>query len=511
MPVEAPALAAGLSLCALIAGWSGSDLPAHVFRADLVARYGLALWNDQWYGGHYLPAYGLSPLLGAAFGVRLVGLVACVAATACFSLLARRRFGSAGRLAAILFAVAAVPDVIVGRMAFGVGLAAALGSLAALQSGHRRLAVAAALATPLASPLAAAFLGLAAATGAAVTRSRQTAVIACCALVPAALLAALFPEGGSEPFARLALLLAGIAAAALAAWIPSRERTLRVGAVVYALVCLVSFAVPSPLGGNVVRLAMTVGAPLILFALWRRGRAVAVAAAVLVLAWQWAPAFNAIGSSASDPARSAAYFAPLLRFIGEQRTPARIEIPFTRTHWEAAYVAPNVPLARGWERQLDVRYDPLFYRPQLTAARYHAWLRRMAVGYVALPDLPLDSSAKAEAAVIAGSPKYLRLVHSDAHWRVWRVVDARPLVQGPARVARMTPQSVTLVAPAPALVVLRVHYTRLWSLTEGAGCVLPAAGGWTAVRIAHAGELRLEVASSPLRLLGGGGARCASP
>ena len=41
--------------------------------------------------------------------------------------------------------------------------------------------------------------------------------------------------------------------------------------------------------------------------------------------------------------------------------PFRVEIPFTANHWEARWVAPAVPLARGWERQLDGKRNPLFY------------------------------------------------------------------------------------------------------------------------------------------------------
>ncbi len=35
----------------------------------------------------------------------------------------------------------------------------------------------------------------------------------------------------------------------------------------------------------------------------------------------------------------------------------RVEVPLTRSHWEAALLAPRVSLARGWEKQLDSRFD----------------------------------------------------------------------------------------------------------------------------------------------------------
>ena len=56
--------------------------------------------------------------------------------------------------------------------------------------------------------------------------------------------------------------------------------------------------------------------------------------------------------------------------MADEIVPFRIEIPFTRFHWETYVVAPRYPLARGWERQLDIKDNPLFYSGPLTAATY---------------------------------------------------------------------------------------------------------------------------------------------
>ena len=58
-------------------------------------------------------------------------------------------------------------------------------------------------------------------------------------------------------------------------------------------------------------------------------------------------------------------------------------------------MAPSVALARGWERQLDRKANAVFYEGELTAERYHAWLRDTAVSHVALPDAPLDPTRRA--------------------------------------------------------------------------------------------------------------------
>ena len=87
----------------------------------------------------------------------------------------------------------------------------------------------------------------------------------------------------------------------------------------------------------------------------------------------------------------------------------------TVDHWEARWVAPHVMLARGWERQLDRGRNGLFYEKAaepLNALTYRRWLDEQAVSYVALPDSPLDYSAKREAALVrnpaSGTGAYLR-------------------------------------------------------------------------------------------------------
>src|SRR5439155_25236868 len=112
-----------------------------------------------------------------------------------------------------------------------------------------------------------------------------------------------------------------------------------------------------------------------------------------------------------DPAIHASYYQPLLRFLDSANdgTPFRVEIPFTANHWESARVAPHYPLARGWERQLDKKYNALFYTARLDPARYRRWLDANAVRYVAVPDARLDGSAVQEAALVgSGRLRWLR-------------------------------------------------------------------------------------------------------
>ena len=68
----------------------------------------------------------------------------------------------------------------------------------------------------------------------------------------------------------------------------------------------------------------------------------------------------------------------------------RVQVPPTKNRWEAAYVAREHPIARGWLRQLESDDFDLFTDGRLTAAAYREWLDGHAVGYVAVPDAPRD-------------------------------------------------------------------------------------------------------------------------
>ena len=122
----------------------------------------------------------------------------------------------------------------------------------------------------------------------------------------------------------------------------------------------------------------------------------------------------------------------MLSYLTENQVPlGRVEIPFTRDHWEAKYVAEKVPLARGWDRQIDLSRNAVLYAP-LTAASYHTWLYENAVRFVALPDAPLDQGGQAEKALLKHPPSYLRSVYTDNQWHIWAVVGAAPLASGAA-------------------------------------------------------------------------------
>ncbi len=494
-PIVVAALGA---LAYLLVDPPSADLAAQEYRAGLVRDGGLGIWDNGWYAGHHTPAYSvLFPPLGALLGVKLAGALAAVAATALFARLAARRWPGGPALAAGLwFALATVATLMTGRLTFLLGAALGLAALLALAHGRRAGAAALAVATTLASPVAGLFLALAAvAWGLAAPGRRATgALLAAAALAPAVALGALFPEGGSEPFVASAFWPALAAIVAVALLLPARERALQIGAGLYALACIAAFAFATPLGGNVTRLGALVAGPVVLGAVGGRRRPALLVALALPLAyWQLYPAVRDVARAAGDPAVAAAYHAPLLHFLEGRPGTFRVEIPFTENHWEAARVAPRVPLARGWERQLDRRYARLFYDGSLNAATYRAWLDDNAVAYVALPDARLDYAARDEARLVARGLPYLRPAWSDAHWRVFAVRAPAPMAAGPARgPVTLTTGGFELQARGRGTALVRVRHSRWWRVTAGGACVRNGPGGMTELRVTRPGTVRVQ-------------------
>jgi hypothetical protein len=492
-----PWLFAALGVAAyLLLDPPSADLAAQEYRAQLVRDAGLTLWNNGWYAGHHTLSYSLLfPPLGAAIGVRVAGALAALAAVGLFALLARRHWGErAGNLSAVWFAAGAVATLCSGRLTFMLGVAIGVGALLALHSGRHPAAAALAGLTTLASAVAGLFLVLAVvAWGLAEGSKTRAALVAAPAMATGVLAVLLFPEGGTEPFVASAFWPALAGAALVAALLPAHERALRIGAGLFALACVAAFVLATPLGGNVTRLGALAAGPVVLGALaGRRSPALLAAVGLALVYWQLYPAVRDVARASGDPSVEAAYHVPLVRYLEGRPGTFRVEIPFTENHWEALHVARSIPLARGWERQLDRRDGALFYDGGIDAQRYRAWLDEHAVGYVALPDVPLDYAARDEARLIQRGLPFLRPVWHDEHWRVFAVGHRAPVVEGAARTITLQADGFTLRFRRPGDALVRVHHTRWWRVMSGRGCVAAAPGGMTRVRVRAPGTVRVQ-------------------
>jgi hypothetical protein len=497
----APLLAAGLAVIVVLTGAQGVDWAAATYRVELFARSGLTVWDSQWYGGHWTFDYSvLFAPVGWIAGIPVMDVVCVALAAFAFDRLAVGRFGRAGRVGAIVFAVGTVVQVAIGQEPYLLGETLALLSLLAARRGRWPLALPLAAAASLASPLAGGFLAMAAfawALGSLPERRYSAWAVCAAAFLPVLVIEVLFPGLGPAPFSPLNFV-GMLAALALLGGVLAlrRERTLGIGVLLYGFACVVAFAVPSALGSNVTRLGISVGVAIVVILAWesRRGRVLLLAAAVPLALAQWVPARQALLGE-GNASMAASYYQPLLHFLGRADRPlARVEVVPTAFHTEAAFVAPSFPLARGWERQIDTAENTLFYVPgRLTDASYRAWLIANAVRFVALPDVALDYAAKGEARLIrAGVPGLVAAWHS-AHWRVFRVVGAPGLVSGPATLLGSSGADVHLSVTHPGVIVVRERYVKAWHIASGAAVLTEARGGWLRVRARRAGPVELRV------------------
>ncbi|MFJ2826473.1 hypothetical protein ACIPC1_02475 [Streptomyces sp. NPDC087263] len=498
VPLLATALALPLyALWAAFLATGGGDLAAQVAWTDFVARHPGTPYDLAWYGGIHVGSYSLvSPWLMAVFGVRTVTVVAGVAA----SWLAASVFVRSGidrpLWPALLSTLTLWCNIASGRSTFALGAAIGLAACLAVTGPARRpvlAAVCAALST-LASPAAGLFLLV---VGAAWLLGREfTKALALLVppLVMVGLTTLLFPIDGEQPMQTSDIWKPLLFGAILVAAAPRTWRSLRLGSGIYMAGIVLTVLVASPVGSNVVRLAELFAPPVLLAALLTPGlaalRRIALVAALAVsVNWVAQHTQHVLEMSTPVPAwatHTDGVVAALDR-LGADRT--RVEVVPALNHRETTALAPHVNTARGWNRQLDVERGPLFYDGSFTEQRYRAWLDRWAVGLVVLPHGTPDWAAEDEAALVRAEPDWLEPLWQDAHWSVYRVENATPLVSGGASVVESDGADMVVHVPARGSVTVRVAHSP-WLRAEGA--CLEQAGDWTRLTVPAAGDYRLS-------------------
>jgi hypothetical protein len=478
----------------LFARW-GPDWPAQEYRAGFAVHNGLLAWTDQWYAGQALPGYSvLYPVFAALLGAAGTGVLATTAAAWLADRLLPRTRRGAHRAYSVAAALMLVSNLVIGQVPFLLGTAFGLAAILALDRDRAAWTLALAALCSLSSPLAGAFLLLSIPALAAAFGWRRSGLLGTALAGP---LVAGVIGGAGGPFPCPWPSLLGVLAFSVLAYTlsPRENIVFRRFAVLYALVGVACFVVPNPVGGNITRLGKLVALPLACYLLTperRRQFARLAVAGQAALLWPLIPLSTAVWHGASDPSQYAAYYRGLLSFLKTQdAADGRLEIPFTREHWESAHVAPRFPIARGWERQADLQYNRVLYRP-LTASSYRTWLVQNAVALVALPAVPLDYGGTAEAHLLAHPPPYLVPVWHDAHWRVWRVAGTPSLVSGEAAVTALGPASVQLRFTRAATVLVHIRSSRLWLVTSGVACVDTTQDGWLQVHSPQAGQVTIR-------------------
>lgn len=308
----------------------------------------------------------------------------------------------------------------------------------------------------------------------------------------------LFPFSGVQPFHWYAALVTVGAAIAVAVLTPANWRTVRAGAWVYAVGVVLCWLLPTPIGSNVERLAVLVSAAFLIctaaISKTRDVKTIATYVVAIGLA-SWTviqPLYDY--SRTSTVTATVADAQPLIAELQRRNTgQRRVEVVPLRTHWEAVGIAPYVNLARGWNRQTDVRRHPLFYDNTLTPESYRTWLHTWSVGFVVLPTAEPDDAGVAEARIIAAGQAWLPLVWSDPNWRIYQVEGSDPLASTPATVTYAGPAAVTVHLPSPGSTLVRIAWSP-WLAIHGSTphACLAQSGEWTELVAQAAGTYTIE-------------------
>jgi hypothetical protein len=496
---RSPGTVAGGSIAVLVAAAyllappMGRDLSAQLAHAQLAESHWPELLDLRWYGGINPLGYSfLSPPVMALLGVRLATAVGYVLSVVLFAELLRRTAVPRPVAGAMVAAVCLSGNLVTTRTTFALGLAAGLGALLALNSGRLRVTSLLAVLAALASSVAGLFLGVAGGALFLSGRRRDGVTLGVSALVPTIAVGLAFGNGGRQSFAEKHALIGFLVCLAVAGlcW---RRPIIRWGALLSATMVAAAYVLPTPVGTNALRMPELFAAPVIVaVATIPLAAVIAATASVIALI---PPLTITEVRERGDPALSAEFYAPLLDQLIARGADGPIEVIPTQRRGEAAAVAPVVPLARGWMRQVDIERNPIFYDGTLNADTYRAWLDDNAISYVAISNGPYDWAAPGEAALVRGELPYLQPVWWNQTWTLYAVADPRPVVSPPGKVVARDAVSLTASLPERGEYVLRVRWSRY--LTTSIGCMRPAEDGWSMVVVEQPGTARIEGSLTP--------------
>ncbi len=513
-PVACALIGALCALAAIAFAPPAQDLAAHIYRATLVHQ-GALLWDNYWYTGDYpLVTYSLlAPALAALVGVTPLLVLCTTASGGLFAVIGSREWGRDARWPARAFAAAAALPLLPGLDAYALGVPLLLGAVAALQRGRRVAALACSGLTLAASPLAFAFLlGVGGAIVLAGRCDRRGVVVVAgglggLAALEAVLALVVFPGAGVYPF--LIWHLAAVSSLALAGTLLAyRDHATRPIAWLlcgWGLASLASYLVANPIGDNVARLRYAVFPLLLLVAVRRRPRRLALLVAVAAFAYAAAPDLIQVGRQADARSARAQAWAPTVAFL-HRHLPlgVRAEVVPTSARWEAYYLpSRGIPLARGWFRQTDLARNALLYRARLSPPAYRRWLARTAVQYVVLTPFPLDDhGAAAEARLLRTGRSGLRVAWRHAGFTIYATARRASLITGSAgaRVTAFKHERIAGTVRRAGLGSLKVRFSPYWKASGAATCVVPGRNGMSVVRFDRGGAFALAITGDPITM-----------
>jgi hypothetical protein len=472
----------------LLAPPMGRDFSAQLAHAELAELHWPALLDLRWYGGFDPLGYSvLSPPVMALLGVPVTTVLAYVATVVLFAAMLKNAGVVRPVAGAIIGAVCLTGNLVVTRTTFALGLALGLGALLALMSGRLRVSSGLAVLAPLASPVAGLFLGVAGGALFLSGKRRAGVTLAVSAMVPTIAVGLAFGNGGYQTFAAKQALI-GLLVCLVVTGLCWRSPVVRWGGLLSAVLVAAAYLLPTPVGTTATRLPELFAAPIIVaVATVRLGAVIATTVTVVLLL---PPVSITELRERGDPALSAGFYAPLLNQLTARRVAGPIEVVPTQRRGEAAFIAPVVPIAKGWSRQADTGRNAIFYDGTLNADTYRKWLEDNAISYVAISNGPYDWSAPEEVTLVRGGLPYLQTVWWDKTWTLYAVTKPRPVIAPPGQVVARDAVSLTVSLPEPGEYVVRLRWSRY--LTASNGCMRPTEDGWSMVVVERPGTTKIK-------------------
>ncbi|MER0243636.1 MFS transporter [Streptomyces sp. HSW2009] len=499
-PIPAALIVAGLLhlVWVFAVANGGGDMAAQDAWAEFALQHPGSAYNLAWYGGMHPVSYSVvSPYLMAVLGVRTTMVIAGTISAGLVALLLVRSRAVRKPLWPALYATfALVCNAVSGRVTFGLGTMFGLAALAVIfawptrwrstRALHRVLrwllaALLAALAT-MGSPVAGLFVGIVAAALWLTKRRWAAYALGVTPTIVVALSSWLFPFSGEQPMSLWSAILPFLCGVGAVVFCPPQWRTVRFVGGLYALGVFLAWLIPSQIGSNITRLGMLFGGVVLLAALpeyrlpsradlLRSGRKwVALATAVVaVTVWQGFKSIDDIINTRPSAAW-ARELAPLLdQFEKIDAKQGRVEVVPAKSHRESSALLRYVNLARGWNRQADLERNPLFYDGSITPHSYRTWLSRWAVHYVVLPAGKVDNAGEQEAELVRDGLPYLRLMWSNASWKLYEVENPTPVAEPPGKLISAEPDQLTITVKKAGPVLIRVPYSPWLGLVDAKG------------------------------------------
>ena len=288
------------------------------------------------------------------------------------------------------------------------------------------------------------------------------------AAVPLTVMVGLGAASGPMTAAAHQMLAATTATGVVLAVVGRRLPVVATGAALTMVLLLGTWLLPDPVGSNSTRLVLLFAAPVLVAA--PRRPALLVGLATVLVSWLLPPlVLRDLGPRDTTALDRAS--APVLAELAARGPVGRVEVVPLADHSDAT-MGRQVPLARGWTRQLDVARNGLFYDGSLDAGSYLDWLRARGVSYVVLSAQRPDWAGRAEAALVRAGVPGLDRVWSDGSWSLYAVDGPGVVLAGPAQVVRSDRRGLTVAVARPGDVLLSLFWDERLTLV-GDGCLEP--------------------------------------